>query len=36
MMPKRGNTQLSGVLAIDKPSGLSSHAVVNLVRTATG
>lgn len=33
---RRGSTDLSGVLVIDKPSGLTSHDVVALVRRATG
>lgn len=33
---RRGATDLSGVLAIDKPAGLTSHDVVGLVRRVTG
>lgn len=33
---RRGATQLAGVLAIDKPSGMTSHDVVAAVRRATG
>lgn len=33
---KRGASGLSGVLAIDKPSGITSHDVVNRVRALTG
>jgi len=33
---RRGATDLSGILAIDKPAGMTSHDVVNLVRRATG
>lgn len=33
---KRGATGLCGVLAIDKPQGVSSHDVVNAVRRLTG
>jgi tRNA pseudouridine55 synthase len=36
LIAKRGHTNLSGILAIDKSSGLSSHAVVDRVRQATG
>jgi tRNA pseudouridine55 synthase len=32
----RARTDLSGVLAIDKPQGISSHDVVNQIRRATG
>jgi tRNA pseudouridine55 synthase len=33
---RRGATELSGILAIDKPQGMTSHDVVNRVRRATG
>ena len=33
---KRGESGLCGILAIDKPSGMTSHDVVNRVRRATG
>jgi tRNA pseudouridine55 synthase len=33
---KRGDTDLSGVLVIDKPGGMTSHDVVNRVRRITG
>lgn len=33
---KRGASGLSGILAIDKPAGMTSHDVVNRVRRATG
>ena len=33
---KRGQTDLSGVLLVDKPSGMTSHDVVDRVRRATG
>ena len=36
MSAKRGATELSGILAIDKPGGMTSHDVVNRVRRATG
>jgi len=36
MRPRRAATDLAGVLAIDKPSGLTSHDVVAVVRGATG
>lgn len=36
MSPKRGESGLSGILLADKPSGLTSHDVVNAVRKATG
>ncbi len=35
-MAKRGSTDLSLVLGIDKPSGMTSHDVVNRVRRITG
>lgn len=35
-MTRRGSTGLSGLLAIDKPSGITSHDVVDAVRRATG
>lgn len=35
-MGRRGATALAGVLAIDKPSGMTSHDVVAQVRRATG
>lgn len=35
-MKKRGTTGLCGVLAIDKPYGMTSHDVVNRVRQITG
>ena len=34
-MAKRGTTDLSGVLAVDKPAGMTSHDVVSAVRRAT-
>ncbi|PKQ17332.1 MAG: tRNA pseudouridine(55) synthase TruB [Actinobacteria bacterium HGW-Actinobacteria-7] len=33
---KRGQSGLSGVLLVDKPTGMTSHDVVNIVRRATG
>lgn len=36
MKPRRGATDLAGVLPIDKPSGMTSHDVVAAVRQATG
>lgn len=36
MSARRGATDLSGILAVDKPSGMTSHDVVDLVRRATG
>ena len=36
MRTRRGATDLSGILAIDKPAGLTSHDVVDRVRRATG
>jgi tRNA pseudouridine55 synthase len=33
---RRGATELSGILAIDKPAGMTSHDVVNRVRRVTG
>ena len=33
---KRGSTNLSGILAIDKPAGITSHDVVDAVRKVTG
>jgi tRNA pseudouridine55 synthase len=36
MAARRGATDLSGVLAIDKPGGMTSHDVVAAVRAATG
>lgn len=36
MSARRGQSGLSGILVIDKPSGMTSHDVVNRVRTATG
>jgi tRNA pseudouridine55 synthase len=33
---KRGQTDLSGVLLVDKPAGMTSHDVVDHVRRATG
>jgi len=33
---RRGATDLSGILAIDKPGGMTSHDVVNRVRRITG
>ena len=36
MKPRRGATDLAGVLLIDKPSGMTSHDVVATVRRATG
>ncbi len=35
-MSKRGATDLSGILCIDKPAGMTSHDVVSAVRRATG
>jgi tRNA pseudouridine55 synthase len=34
--PKRGATNLSGILAVDKPSGITSHDVVDRLRRITG
>lgn len=34
-MAKRGTTDLSGVLVVDKPSGMTSHDVITAVRRAT-
>ncbi len=36
MSARRGATELSGILAIDKPQGMTSHDVVNRVRRITG
>lgn len=36
MSARRGATGLSGVLAVDKPTGITSHDVVAVVRRATG
>lgn len=36
MTAKRGATDLAGLLVIDKPAGMTSHAVVEAVRRATG
>lgn len=36
MSARRGATTLSGILALDKPAGLTSHDVVNRVRHITG
>ena len=36
MAARRGATDLSGVLAVDKPDGMTSHDVVAAVRAATG
>ncbi len=36
MSAKRGQTDLSGILLVDKPSGMTSHDVVDRVRRATG
>lgn len=36
MRPRRGGTELSGVLLIDKPQGPTSHDVVATLRSATG
>jgi len=33
---RRGATDLSGILALDKPAGMTSHDVVSAVRRATG
>ena len=35
-MARRGATTLSGILAIDKPAGMTSHDVVSAVRRITG
>lgn len=35
-MSRRGATDLSGILLVDKPSGMTSHDVVAAVRRATG
>ena len=36
MSTKRGQTDYSGILLVDKPSGMTSHDVVDRVRRATG
>ena len=36
MRERRGATDISGILAIDKPAGMTSHDVVNAVRKSTG
>ena len=36
MSARRGATELSGILAIDKPAGMTSHDVVNRIRRITG
>ena len=36
MSAKRGATDLSGILVVDKPQGMTSHDVVNRVRRITG
>jgi len=36
MSARRGQTDLSGVLLVDKPAGMTSHDVVDRVRRATG
>jgi tRNA pseudouridine55 synthase len=36
VISRRGATDLSGILAIDKPAGMTSHDVVSRVRKATG
>lgn len=36
MSARRGATDLSGLLAVDKPGGMTSHDVVAVVRRATG
>ena len=36
MSVRRGATELSGILVVDKPSGMTSHDVVNRVRRITG
>ena len=36
MSARRGATELSGILVIDKPAGMTSHDVVNRVRRITG
>lgn len=36
MSARRGETDLCGILAVDKPSGMTSHDVVNRIRRATG
>ena len=36
MSARRGATDLCGILAIDKPAGMTSHDVVNRVRQVTG
>ncbi len=36
MRPSRGATALSGVVPVDKPSGITSHDVVSAMRRATG
>lgn len=36
MSSRRGSTDLSGVLAVDKPAGMTSHDVVNRIRRVTG
>ncbi len=35
-MARRGATDLSGILPVDKPAGMTSHDVVAIVRRATG
>ncbi len=35
-MSRRGATNLSGILIIDKPAGMTSHDVLSVVRKATG
>ena len=36
MTSRRGATGLSGILPVDKPAGMTSHDVVNVVRRVTG
>jgi tRNA pseudouridine55 synthase len=36
MISRRGATELSGILVIDKPSGMTSHDVVAVLRRSTG
>ncbi|MBN1192572.1 MAG: tRNA pseudouridine(55) synthase TruB [Coriobacteriia bacterium] len=36
MRSRRGATDLAGVICLDKPSGITSHDVVNTLRSATG
>lgn len=36
MRPRRGATDLAGILLVDKPAGLTSHDVVAEIRDATG